>query len=113
MSCHSEQCRHRSKEHLSKSFPRNMISFSTLMNTYSQGQHYFGTTTNLLWFIQGNLFETEGSGPSPGFSSRGGHIFKIQYWMYAATVGPNVKWGVPISNGGAGHHWPPPLATTL
>ena len=42
-------------------------------------------------------------GPSPGFSSRGGqkpgeainqkggHIFKIQYWMYAATGGPNVK----------------------
>jgi len=38
---------------------------------------------------------------------RGGHIFKIQYWMYAATEGPNVKWGAPISNGGAGHHWPP------
>ena len=46
------------------------------------------------------------AGPSPGFSSRGGqkpeggakrqkgdHIFKIQYWMYAATGGPNVKWG--------------------
>jgi len=41
-----------------------------------------------------------GTGPSPGFSSRGaknqmegpktrkgGHIFKIQYWMYAATGG--------------------------
>ena len=38
-------------------------------------------------------------GPSPGCSSRGGHIFKIQYWMYAATGGPNVKWG-------AWHHWP-------
>jgi len=24
---------------------------------------------------------------------RGGHIFKIQYWMYAGTGGPNVKWG--------------------
>jgi len=24
--------------------------------------------------------------------------------MYAATGGPNVKWGAPISNGGAGHH---------
>ena len=59
-------------------------------------------------------------GPSPGFSSkgvkdqkegpktrRGGHIFKIQYWMYAATGWPNVKWREPISNGGAGHHWPP------
>jgi len=26
-------------------------------------------------------------------AERGGHIFKIQYWMYAATGGPNVKWG--------------------
>jgi len=24
---------------------------------------------------------------------KGEHIFKIQYWMYAATGGPNVKWG--------------------
>jgi len=38
------------------------------------------------------------AGPSPGFSSRRGqkpeegHILKIQYWMYAATGGPNVKW---------------------
>jgi len=24
---------------------------------------------------------------------RGGHIFKILYWVYAATRGPNVKWG--------------------
>jgi len=23
---------------------------------------------------------------------KGGHIFKIQYWMYAATGRPNVKW---------------------
>ena len=47
------------------------------------------------------------AGPSPGFSSRGGHILKILYWMYGATRGPNVKWGAQISNGGAGHHWPP------
>jgi len=33
---------------------------------------------------------------------RGGHIFEIQYWMYAATGGPNVKWGAPISNEGRG-----------
>jgi len=46
------------------------------------------------------------AGPSPGYSSRGaknqkegpknrrgGHILKILYWMYAATRGPNVKWG--------------------
>jgi len=33
--------------------------------------------------------------------------------MYVATGGPNVKWGVPISNGGGWHHGPPPLATAL
>ena len=33
--------------------------------------------------------------------------------MYVATGGPNVKWRAPISNGGAGHHCPPPLATAL
>ena len=27
--------------------------------------------------------------------------------MYAATGGSNVKWGALISNGVAGHHWPP------
>ena len=60
-----------------------------------------------------------GPGPSPGFSSRwannqkevpktrGGHILKILYWMYAANRGPNVKWGAQISNGGDGHHCPP------
>jgi len=60
------------------------------------------------------------SGPSPGFSSKGakkqmkgpkarsgGHIFKVQYWLYVATGKPNVKWGAPISNGGAGHHFLP------
>jgi len=59
------------------------------------------------------------AGPSPGFSSRGGqksggaknrsggHIFKIQYWMYVATEGPNVKWGAPILNGGPGTTGPP------
>jgi len=24
-------------------------------------------------------------------NQKGGHIFKIQYWMYAATGGPNLK----------------------
>jgi len=32
--------------------------------------------------------------------------------MSAATWGPNVKWGAPISNGGPGTT-APPLATTL
>jgi len=43
---------------------------------------------------------------------RGRHIFKIQYRMYAATGGPNVKWGAPILNGGSGTTGPP-LATDL
>jgi len=49
------------------------------------------------------------TGPSPGVSSRGGHIFKIQYWMYAATRGPNMKWGaggqMTDFKWGAEHHW--------
>jgi len=66
------------------------------------------------------------SGPSPGYSSRGGqkpkrgaknqkggHIFKTQYWIYAATGGQNVKLG------GTDFKWEeqaplaPPLATAL
>jgi len=59
------------------------------------------------------------SGPSPGFSSRGGkktegaknqkwgHILKIQYWMYVATKGPNVKWGGIDFKWGFGNRWPP------
>jgi len=66
-----------------------------------------------------------GPGPSPGFSSRwannqkevpktrGGHILKILYWMYAANRGSNVKWGAQISNGGGRAPLTPPLATTL
>jgi len=37
----------------------------------------------------------------------GGHIFKIQYWIYAANGGPNVKWGGTDFKWGAGHHCPP------
>ena len=51
------------------------------------------------------------TGPSPGFSSRGAKnqegpktrragLFLFQHRMYAATSGPNVKCGAPISNGG-------------
>ena len=40
-------------------------------------------------------------------NQKGGHIFKIQYWMYAPTGGPNLKWGAPISNGGPGTTGPP------
>jgi len=38
---------------------------------------------------------------------RVGTIFKIHYWMYAATGGSNVKWGAPISNGGQAPLAPP------
>jgi len=40
-------------------------------------------------------------------NQKGDHIFKIQYWMYVATAGPNVKWGGTDFKWGAGHHWPP------
>jgi len=44
---------------------------------------------------------------SPGFSTRGGNLFKIQYWMCAVTGEPNVKWGGTDFKWGAGHHWLP------
>ena len=50
--------------------------------------------------------------PAGGTKTRRGNIFKIQYWVYAATRGPNVKWGAPIPNGGPGTT-EPPLATAL
>jgi len=31
----------------------------------------------------------------------------VQYWMYVATGGPNVKWGGTDFKWGARHHWPP------
>ena len=49
-----------------------------------------------------------GQKPDGGAKNRrGGHIFKIQYWMYAATGGTNVKWGSTDFKWGGGHHWPP------
>jgi len=39
-------------------------------------------------------------------TTRGGHILKIKYWMYAATERPNMKWGEQILNGRARHHCP-------
>jgi len=56
-----------------------------------------------------------GGGQKPKGGSqnqKGGNILKIQYWMYAATGGPNEKWGAPISNG-VRAPLAPPLATTL
>jgi len=35
-------------------------------------------------------------------NQKGDHIFKIQYWMYVATGGPNVKWGHRYQMGGPG-----------
>jgi len=59
-------------------------------------------------------------GPSPGYSTwggskkrrraqkpEGGPHFKNTVLDYAATKGPNVKWGAQISNGGTWHHCPP------
>ena len=44
---------------------------------------------------------------------RGGHIFKIQYWMYAATGGPNMKWGGTDFKWGGRSPLAPPLPTAL
>jgi len=53
------------------------------------------------------------AGPSPGFSSREGHIFKMQCWMYVATGGPKVKWGGTDFKWGGQAPLPPPLATAV
>jgi len=44
---------------------------------------------------------------------RGGHIFKIKFWMYVATGGPNVKWGGTDLKWGGRAPLAPPLATAL
>ena len=74
----------------------------------------------LIDYLTNEILAIGRTGPSPGFSSRGaknqmeglktrrgGHIFQIQCWMYAATGGPNVKWGLTDFKWGAGHHCPP------
>jgi len=66
------------------------------------------------------------AGPLPEFSSRGaknqkegpktrrrGHILKILCWIYAATRGPNVKWGGTDFKRGGRAPLAPPLATAL
>jgi len=76
---------------------------------------------NQFWYV---MQRTVGSGPSPGFNSRGakkqkegpkakrgGHIFKMQCWMYAATGGPNVKWGDTDFKWGGREPLAPPRAT--
>jgi len=42
-----------------------------------------------------------------GQKPEGGAHFKIQYWMYAATGGPNVKWGCTDFKWGPGTTDPP------
>jgi len=57
-----------------------------------------------------------GGGPKTkrrGQKQEGGHIFKIQHLMYAATRGPNVKWGDTDFKWGAGRHCSSPLSTAL
>jgi len=44
---------------------------------------------------------------------RGGHVFKILYWMYTATRGPNVKWWGTDFTWGDRAPLAPPLATGL
>jgi len=46
------------------------------------------------------------AGPLPGFRSRVGDTFLMQYWMYAATEGPNMNGGTDFKWGGE-LHWPP------
>jgi len=53
-------------------------------------------------------------GLSPGFSSREGQKPEggATFWKYSIgcmqqPVGQTWNGGTPISNGGAGHHWPP------
>jgi len=69
--------------------------------------------------LQSGAKYTAFAGLSPGFSSRGaknqkgGHIFKILYWMHAATRGPNVKCGGTDFKWGERAPVVPPLATAL
>ena len=49
-------------------------------------------------------------GPKP---RKVGHIFKILYWMYAATREPTVKWGGKNFKWGGRAPLAPPLATNL
>jgi len=62
-----------------------------------QANHITGNKT-----VQERIY----SGPSPEVHNRGGQRPKgwgtfsntVQYWMYAATGGPNMKWGAQISD---------------
>jgi len=67
-------------------------------------------------YLQARRQDLAARGPKTrrrGQKPEGGHIFKIQYWMYAATSWPKVKWGGTDFKWGARATLPPPLATTL
>ena len=103
-------------------FSNNMSQFpeNPCVQTASQFVMHFPERFKMLCLASDVLyveFALE-TGPSPGFSSRGaknqkrGHIFKIQYWMYAAPGGPNVNGRHRFQMGRAGTTGPP-LATAL
>ena len=69
----------------------------------------FVGATKFLGELQARRQDLAAGGPK---NQKGSHIFKILYWMCAATRGPNVKWGSQISNGGLGTT-DPPLAKAL
>jgi len=57
----------------------------------------FSFVTQIIWvFIQTRRQDFAAATKN----HKGGNIFKIQYWMYAATEGPNVTWGHMFLNGG-------------
>ena len=109
---------------LSNKFSRNLGSMTKRsMHVYSNlRKHTIGFFVKSFGERRTNMVLT--AGPSPGFSSRGaknqeepkpegGPILKIQYWMYAATEGPNVKWGGTDFKWGGRAPLAPPLATDL
>ena len=54
------------------------------------------------------IYQQGGQKPGGGAKNqKGGHIFEIQYWMYAATRGPNVKWRGTDFKWGLGTTGPP------
>ena len=69
-------------------------------------QMYLGASSMPQWYrhAQARRQDVAAGGAK---NQKGGHIFKIQYWMYEETGGPNVKWGGTDFKWGAGHHWPP------
>jgi len=75
-----------------------------------KGHQAFTTLQDHTCYCQARRQDIAAGGQKPeggAKNQKGGHILKILYWMYAATRGPNVKWGGTGFKWGAGHHWPP------